>query len=709
MKRLLAIAIAGLVALAHPAPVPAQSTGEMRQTAAVVAEWQNRDGGFGGKPGQASSLGSTSSAARILGFVGGSIPDVAKCIAYVKSCADPTTGGFATTPGGSADVGTTASGLMALAALKIDPTPYSEGAIAFLSKNAKTFEEVRIAVAGLEAIKATSPDFPRWIEQVKEGQNPDGTFGNGAGLPRATGSKVVALLRMGVKLEPDKKAAIVAALRAGQRPDGGWAENDGPSDLGSSYRIMRGFFMMKEKPDLTRLRAYLKSHRQPVCTYGPKPGVEDDPSGTYYCSIMNYWARQLDGEPALLETAGFYPLLNGRDLGGWEGDSALWSYKDRVLVGESPGIKLNNFLATEASYGDFILKFSVRLANDSGNSGVQFRSVRVPGHEMSGYQADIGPGFWASLYDESRRNRVLAPASPKALENLHKGDWNHYVIRCMADEITLSLNGVESLKYKETDPAIARDGRIAVQIHAGGPMKVEFKDIYIQQLPAPKVVDNPNAPGFHLRTVKTPAGERKYALYVPQGYDGSRPFPAVLFLHGSGERGDDGIKGGQIGLGAAILAHPERFPALVVLPQASKTWQADSDDAKAALAALDDVTATYKVDPSRVALTGLSMGGSGTWSIASAHPEKFSAILPICGRGKPEDVGTIKGLPACIVVGDEDGLGTVQNARAMAQAIRDAGAMVQQIEYRAVGHNSWDRAYDDPQLIEWLITERKKP
>ena len=706
MKRVLAIVIAGLAAQVHPSF--AQTPGELEQTAKYVAAFQNPDGGFAGKVGQASSLGSTSSAIRTLGFVGGSIRDLPGCIAYVKSCYDSTTGGFAQTPGGKPDVSTTAIGLMAVSALKLDTPPFAEGAISFFSKNAKAFEEVRMAAAGMEYAKATSPDFPRWIEQIKADENADGTYGSGPGQARATGSKVAALLRLGVTLEPDKKAAIVAALRAGQRADGGWSEGDGPSDLGSSYRIMRAFFMMKEKPDLARLRGFIAARRQSDGGYAPNPGGPADLGSTYSCSIMSYWARLLDGEPAIVETAGFVPLFNGKDLAGWEGDSSLWSAKDGVLVGESAGIKQNNFLATEASYGDFILKFSVRLSNDSGNSGVQFRSVRVPGHEMAGYQADIGPGYWASLYDESRRNRVLAAAAPKALDALHKGDWNHYVIRVMGNQVVLSLNGVTSVDYKETDPAIARDGRIAVQIHSGGPMKVEFKDIYIQPLPAPKESADANAPGFHLRTVKAPAGDRKYTVFVPTGYDGTKAVPAVLFLHGSGERGDDGIKGGQIGLGAAILAHPERFPAIAVLPQASKTWAADSDDAKAALAALDDVLANYKVDRQRIALTGLSMGGAGTWSVASAHPEKFSAIVPICGRGKPEAVEAIKGLPTWIVVGDEDGVSTVQNARSMAQALRDAGVNPRQTEYRAVGHNSWDRAYNDPNLIDWMISQARK-
>jgi dienelactone hydrolase len=508
--------------------------------------------------------------------------------------------------------------------------------------------------------------------------------------------------------EKEKRDAIVAALRAGQKPDGGWSQGDGPSEFGASYRIMRAFFMLKEKPDLGRLRAYIAKYRQSDGGYAPTPGGVADVGATYFCSIMSYWARQLDGEPAIVETAGFVPLFNGKDLTGWEGDSSLWSARDGVLVGDSPGIKQNNFLATEASYSDFILKYSVRLAGDSGNSGVQFRSARLPGHEISGYQADIGPNYWGSLYDESRRNRVLAPANPRALDALHKGDWNHVTVRAMGNHITISLNGVTSVDYRETDPAIARDGRIALQIHSGGPMKVEFKDLYIQPLPIARADDSPTAPGFHLRTVKTPSGDRKYAVYVPTNYDGSKPVPAVLFLHGAGERGDDGVQGGQIGLGAAILAHPDRFPAIAVMPQASRTWAADSDDAKAALSALDDVVANYKVDKNRIALTGLSMGGAGTWSVAAANPGKFSAIVPICGRGRPEQAATYKNLPAWVVVGDEDQINAVRNSREMARALRDAGGNVRYTEYRAVGHNSWDRAYDDPALIDWLTSQARK-
>ena len=268
-----------------------------------------------------------------------------------------------------------------------------------------------------------------------------------------------------------------------------------------------------------------------------------------------------------------------------------------MLVGDSSGIKQNNFLATEAE----LRRLHPQVQRPPGRRlGQQRRPVPErpgPGPRGLGLPGRHRAGLLGCLYDESRRNRILATANPKALAAVHKGDWNHMSIRAMGDHITITLNGVTSVDYRETDATIARDGRIAVQIHAGGPMKVEFKDLYIQALPIAKAEKDADAPGFHLRTVKTAAGERKYAVYVPTGYDGSKPVPAVLFLHGSGERGDDGIQGGQIGLGAAILAHPDRFGAIAVLPQASRTWAADSDDAKAALAALDDVVATYKVDP----------------------------------------------------------------------------------------------------------------
>jgi len=182
---------------------------------------------------------------------------------------------------------------------------------------------------------------------------------------------------------------------------------------------------------------------------------------------------------------GFAPIFNGKDLTGWEGDAKLWLVEDGVLVGRSTGIKYNDFLATTKSYGDFVLRLQVKLVDNKGNSGVQFRSKRVPppSHEVSGYQADIAPGWWGKLYDEARRNKVLA--GPKA-EDLNKAlkpnDWNDYEVEAVGNKVKLSINGVVTVDYTEEDEKIAREGILAVQIHAGGPMEVQFKNIRIKEV-----------------------------------------------------------------------------------------------------------------------------------------------------------------------------------------------------------------------------------
>ncbi|MBY0395229.1 MAG: terpene cyclase/mutase family protein, partial [Thermoleophilia bacterium] len=155
------LAAAGLV-LVPPPQARAQTPAELEQTARVVAALQNPDGGFGATPGGPSSLGSTSSAIRILKYCGGAIPDVHAAIKFVRSCYESRTGGFRQVPGSAPDVATTASGLMAMQELKIDDAEIVDKAVGFLSENARSFEELRIAVAGLEAAGKPSPSFPRW-------------------------------------------------------------------------------------------------------------------------------------------------------------------------------------------------------------------------------------------------------------------------------------------------------------------------------------------------------------------------------------------------------------------------------------------------------------------------------------------------------------------------------------------------------------------
>jgi pimeloyl-ACP methyl ester carboxylesterase/prenyltransferase beta subunit len=705
MKKRAGISVAVIMfTFAWAAPrLPGQTPAEFAQTAAYAAAHQNKDGGFAAKSGQASSLAATNTALKILLHVGGSVPDVLGCVKYVKSCRD-SGGGFAPAPGGKPDVISTALGLMAAAELKVVDAAMIEGAVSFLGSSAKSFEEVRMAIAGLEAVHGSSPDFPRWHEQIQGMRNPDGTFGDGPGQAFATGGASAAILRMGLKL--DKRDAVIAAIKAGQRPEGGWSKDAGPADLGSTYRVMRALYMLGEKPDVERLLGFIARCRSSDGSYASAARGAGDLAGTYTATIVIRWLRLLGGERPVVETAGYRPLCNGKDLAGWEGDNQLWSIRDGMLVGHSNGLDHNEFLATTHSYGDFRLSLDFRLLDGKGNSGVQFRSVRIPHREMSGYQADIGEGYWGSLYDESRRNKILVSASEAAGKALRKTGWNHYTITAAGDRITVGLNGARSVDFKEPDPSVARTGLLAVQIHAGGPMEVQFKDLMIQPVPTP-TADRPNEPGFHPRSVKTDPGERKYTVYLPEGYDGTRIFPVILFLHGAGDRGEDGVAPAQAGIGPAILNRPHGVPAVVVFPQARQTWAAGSPDSNAALAALDDVLTSYATDRRRVILTGQSMGGRGTWELAAAAPERFAAAVPICGPGNPERAGQLKTVPVWSFCGDADRDQTVLGMRKMVEALRQDAAATRLTEYRGVGHNSWDRAYNDDELVAWMLAQRK--
>lgn len=200
-----------------------------------------------------------------------------------------------------------------------------------------------------------------------------------------------------------------------------------------------------------------------------------------------------------------------------------------------------------------------------------------------------------------------------------------------------------------------------------------------------------------------------YVVFVPHGYDGKKEYPVILFLHGAGETKGGSQQPAAVGIGPAIKKQEKTFPFITVIPQSEKrTWQANSPDGKRALAILGEVTKAYKTDPKRVYLTGLSMGGYGTWSIAAAHPEKWAAIAPICGGGNPKDAEKIKDLPTWVFHGDKDTAVAVEKSRDMVAALKAAGGKPKYTEYPGVGHNSWDAAYADKEFFPWLLEHAKK-
>lgn len=217
-----------------------------------------------------------------------------------------------------------------------------------------------------------------------------------------------------------------------------------------------------------------------------------------------------------------------------------------------------------------------------------------------------------------------------------------------------------------------------------------------------------------------------YRLMIPQGYDpqGSEKYPLVLFLHGAGERGTDNTK--PLVHGTKEFAKPEnrtKYPAFVLVPQCpdGKRWvevdwtldshnqlPEDSDTVKLVLQLITKLQKDYRIDQHRQYVTGLSMGGYGTWDLITRHPEMWAAAAPVCAGGDEATAGKIAKLPVWAFHGDKDTVVKPHRSRNMIEAIKKAGGEPRYTEYPGVGHNSWDAAYADPKLLEWMFAQKRK-
>jgi predicted peptidase len=230
--------------------------------------------------------------------------------------------------------------------------------------------------------------------------------------------------------------------------------------------------------------------------------------------------------------------------------------------------------------------------------------------------------------------------------------------------------------------------------------------------------------GFLNRHVLVDGVDQRFQVYVPRNYQESKAWPVVLFLHGAGERGSDGLKQTEEGLGRAIRLNPQRWPAIVVFPQCPEDELWMGATAEIAMSALNVTLGEFSVDESRIYLTGLSLGGNGTWYLGHQYPERFAALVPIAGyvagsdrMGIPAIVeGTenphavvaqsLAQTPVWIVHGDVDPAVRVEEARKMNKELQALGADVIYSELPGVGHNSWDAAYANDELITWLFSQK---
>src|SRR5262249_53015702 len=220
------------------------AVGQPKETIDYLKKLQTKEGGFRiNAKAKDPSLRATSAALRALRYFGGTIPNKDDCTKFVLSCRDKKTGGFADTPGGKVDPILTSVGLMALTELNALKPDVEKAAIEYMAKNAKKFEEIRMAAAGLETIGKKSSKNADWLDTLAKMANKDGTFGTGAGKARDTGGAAAAVLRLGGKLK-DKKE-VLKVLRDGQRSDGGYGkEGTKTSDLETTYRVVRCLHML---------------------------------------------------------------------------------------------------------------------------------------------------------------------------------------------------------------------------------------------------------------------------------------------------------------------------------------------------------------------------------------------------------------------------------------------------------------------------------
>lgn len=209
--------------------------------------------------------------------------------------------------------------------------------------------------------------------------------------------------------------------------------------------------------------------------------------------------------------------------------------------------------------------------------------------------------------------------------------------------------------------------------------------------------------GKHFEKEITVTVKLNYLLFLPEGYDkDDKKWPLILFLHGSGESGKE-LDKVKIHGPPKIVENKSDFPFIVVSPQSRRRgWNPD-----ALKALLDEIVADYRVDRDRIYLTGLSMGGYGTWNLAAVYPDYFAAIAPICGGGDPDDAESLKKLPIWVFHGAKDEAVPLKRSQEMVDALKKVGADVKFTVYSEAGHDSWTETYNNLELYQWFLSHKR--
>ncbi|MEO8351063.1 MAG: GDSL-type esterase/lipase family protein [Chthoniobacteraceae bacterium] len=229
---------------------------------------------------------------------------------------------------------------------------------------------------------------------------------------------------------------------------------------------------------------------------------------------------------------------------------------------------------------------------------------------------------------------------------------------------------------------------------------------------------------YEARTFTNPDGKTlPYRLLIPKNYDPAQKYPLVLFLHGAGERGTDNVA--QLTHGAPLFLKPEvrdQFPCFVLAPQcppeqqwsAVKGWngpvayaEEPTEPMALALGAVDAVEKEFSIDPDRLYVTGLSMGGYGSWDAVCRNPQKWAAAAPVCGGGEPARIAAAKDVPVWAFHGLNDNVVPLERSEEMVRALKEAGGTAMLSVYPYTGHDSWTIAYGEPQILPWMFAQKR--
>jgi predicted esterase len=443
----------------------------------------------------------------------------------------------------------------------------------------------------------------------------------------------------------------------------------------------------------------------------PQPGM-------WVCSVPT------PGKPA-----GAVDLFDGKSLDGWEHYlvdpklkmSDVWSVRDGLLVCKG---KPMGYLATKKEYVSFklIVEWRWPPGKPATNSGVLMRITGKPQALPKCVEAQLKSGSAGDVYGfhgfnvkgsarvisaENKFVGKLSGVSKMKAAEKKPGQWNKYEITFNGGDITVILNGQ---KVNEATGCDVVAGKIGLQSEGG---EVHFRTVRLTPLSG-KAVTTPKAqtakPGAQVEASKeVTLGDGKkatvrYLFSLPETYNKADKHPLLIFLHGMGERGDN-LNRVKFHGPPKIVSRKNTTGFIIVSPQCPKTefWKIEKLSKL-----LDHILATTKADPQRVYLTGLSMGGFGTWAWASRQPERFAAAAPICGGGDPRTAKKLINLPIWAFHGDKDNVVPLARTQAMVDAVKKAGGTkIKLTVYPGVRHNSWTKTYANPDMYKWLLTHRR--